>query len=139
ALVHLPEAWERPRHKFKQPFEYLVSVLRGLSPPSAAQGDRRPFLGALREMGQMLYRPPGPDGWPDEESFWASPDGVWKRMEWAHALAQRVASADWEVGELATALLGRDVSPSVRQGVERAPSPAEALVLLLLSPDFLRR
>ncbi|MEO0421209.1 MAG: DUF1800 domain-containing protein [Pseudomonadota bacterium] len=135
-LLECPDAWEGPPRKFKRPEEYLVSVLRALEVPTAKV---RPFVRATRVMGQGLYLAPGPDGWSDLEAHWASPDGVWKRIEWATRLAQRTASATRDVGQLGAEVLGSAYSDRVTRSVAGASSPSQALALLLLSPEFMRR
>ncbi|MEE4302378.1 MAG: DUF1800 domain-containing protein, partial [Pseudomonadales bacterium] len=102
-LVQSPEAWAPERRKFKRPEEFLISAARAVgvdTPPERA------FVGALNDMGQPPYRQPGPDGWADTEAFWASPDALWKRLEWADALARRIASAQLDVTERARTVLG---------------------------------
>lgn len=136
ALIACPEAWSVAPAKFKRPDEYLISVARGLG---MTEVPGRPFTLALTEMGQPPYRPPGPDGWPELESHWASPDGLWKRLEWVDTLAARVATAGFEVGARAEDVLGPRLGPATRASVARAASPSEALALWLLSPEFMRR
>ena len=36
---------------------------------------------------------PGPDGWSDQQDTWLSPDGVWKRIEWAQLAGRALAGA----------------------------------------------
>ncbi|MEM9385326.1 MAG: DUF1800 domain-containing protein [Pseudomonadota bacterium] len=135
-LLECPQAWDGAPRKFKRPEEYLVSVLRALEVPPT---ELRPFVRAIRVMGQGLYLAPGPDGWSDLEAHWASPDGVWKRMEWASRLAERTASATREVGQLGAQVLGSAYSKTLARSVASASSPAQALSLLLLCPEFMRR
>lgn len=136
ALVTCPQAWEPSRRKFKRPDEYLVSTLRALTD---RPDNLTPFVGALIDMGQPPFRPPGPDGWPDSEEHWASPDGVWKRIEWVDTLARRVGFAGLDAATLGRTLLGGGLSQATMRAIEGASSPAQALVLLLVSPEFMRR
>ena len=136
ALIACPQAWSPAPTKFKRPDEYLISVARGLG---MTEVPGRVFTLALTEMGQPPYRPPGPDGWPELESHWASPDGLWKRLEWVDTLAARVATAGFGVGARAEDLLGPRLGRKTEQAIARAASPSEALALMLLSPEFMRR
>jgi uncharacterized protein (DUF1800 family) len=89
-------------------------------------------------MGQPPGRAPSPQGWPDREEDWLAPDALWKRVEWAAQFAQAAGSlADARL--LAEASFGADLGAETRRQVERAESPAQALALLLASPEFLRR
>ncbi len=136
ALVDCPEVWAAPFAKYKRPEEYAVSVaralgLQGLNSAAAAQ--------AILAMGQRIYAPPGPDGWADEESAWLSADLIWKRIEFAQGVAQRMARADVSPLDLGEAVLGPLMSGPTRQAVARADSPAQGLTLLFASPEFQRR
>lgn len=134
-LVACPEAWEEDPAKFKRPDEFLVSALRAFGQVPA---NMRPVLGAQTEMGQRPLAPPGPDGWADDAAHWASPDGIWKRIEWIDALAARRAFAGLDVEALGRQLVGK-LSATTAQAVARAATPAQALTLLLVSPEFMRR
>ncbi|MFM8900019.1 MAG: DUF1800 family protein [Burkholderiales bacterium] len=133
-LVDAPEAWQGPPSKVKRPDEYLVSSLRALgvnAPPG-------PMLQtASRAMGQQQFYAPSPQGWPDQASSWLAPDSLLKRLEWADATAHRVPTRD--VRALAADVLGPQLTPATQREIERAESPQQALVLLLASPEFLRR
>ena len=95
ALIDSPEAWAEPRSKLKQPEEYLISAVRTMGGPPLVG---RQLMASLNEMGQRPYMSPGPDGWSDQQDYWLSPDGVWKRIEWAQlagrALAGSIAQPD---------------------------------------------
>jgi len=136
ALVDAPEAWHDDATKFRRPEEFLIATARALDLDDPAG---RGFALALTEMGQPPYRAPGPDGWPDVEAHWASPAALWKRLEWASALARRHANARTKVADLAGALFDTLLSGATREAIARAASPDEALTLLLVSPEFLRR
>ena len=92
----------------------------------------------LTQLGQTIWRPGSPAGYDDMAESWAAPDALMRRGEWAQRLAARAGSAldarvlgpKWVPGGLSEA--------TVRQ-VARAESPATALALLLVSPEFLRR
>jgi uncharacterized protein (DUF1800 family) len=85
-----------------------------------------------------VWKPGSPAGWDDTAAAWAGPDALLRRVE----LAQRLAAA---VGDRldARALLPRVMpdafDPHTASEIGRAESPAAALALLLVSPDFLRR
>lgn len=136
ALVDSPEAWSEPLQKFRRPEDYLIALLRSLNlsnlPEAAA-------IGALTTMGQRPYAAPGPDGWDDTEAGWIGADQIWKRVEYATALADRAARADVNATALAEACFGPLLSSATRQALLRAESPAQALTLLFASPEMQRR
>jgi uncharacterized protein (DUF1800 family) len=136
ALVQSPEAWAQPLAKLKQPNEYIVSALRML--PAAREGRTEGFFLALNEMGQRPYFAPSPQGWPDLAGAWANADGVWKRIEWAAALSERIGSRVDPVA-LAEASYGPVLSDNTRLAIARAESKQQGLTLWLASPEFQRR
>jgi uncharacterized protein (DUF1800 family) len=136
ALVDSPEAWSQPRSKLKQPEEYLISAVRTLGGPPLMG---RQVMASLNEMGQRPYMPPGPDGWSDQQDYWLSPDGVWKRIEWAQLAGRALAGSITQPDTYADAVFGVTLSAGTRTAIARAESPAQAVALLLTSPEFMRR
>jgi uncharacterized protein (DUF1800 family) len=72
------------------------------------------------------------------ESEWLSPHALWQRVRWAEAFA-RQHGADADARMLADLSLGPLLSDTTRQELSRAESGAQALALLLASPEFQRR
>ncbi len=136
ALVQSPEAFDPAPRKFKTPEEYVISAARALP---AFQTDPGSLLRAYRDMGELPYNPPGPNGWPDIEAEWLGADSVWKRFEWASKAAQGAATATASPDALAKDVLGPTLSGATAQSIARAQSPAQGLTLLLASADFQRR
>jgi uncharacterized protein (DUF1800 family) len=135
-LLDSAEAFAQPLQKFKTPEEYLVSAARGL-PASGMEAAN--LQRSLANLGQVVYNPPGPNGWPDLEAEWLGADAVWKRLLWANDTAQRAAAAQLQPAALARQLLGAALSSATLQAIERAESPVQALTLLLASAEFQRR
>ncbi|HVB16345.1 MAG TPA: DUF1800 family protein [Stellaceae bacterium] len=132
ALIAAPEAWLSQQQKVKRPGEWLVAALRATGQP----GDIRRVVGAEALLGEPLWRPPAPKGFPDDNPAWL--DGVSERLEVANAFAQRLGP---DVGAAAVidAGLGPLASAATRQAIARAESRPQALTLALMSPEFLRR
>jgi uncharacterized protein (DUF1800 family) len=133
-LIESPLAWAPVPAKVKRPDEYLVSSLRALG---LMQWPGPALQTASRAMGQRQFYAPSPQGWADQASMWLAPDSLLKRLEWADAMAHRISARD--VRLLAADVLGPQLSDSTQREIERAESPQQALVLLLASPEFLRR
>jgi len=136
ALVDLPEAWTPAPAKVKPPEDYLVSTVRGLGGP---QLNGVQLTALFSRMGQRPYFAAGPNGWSDIGADWIGPDAVWKRLEFAHAVGQGMASAGLNPLAVGDDILGPQMSPATRDAVGRAESPAQGLALLLVSPEFQRR
>ena len=133
ALVAAPQAWDAPRGKLKRPGEWIAAALRATGVPVP---DIRPILNAQTLLGEPLWRPPAPKGFPDNEASWL--DGLAQRLDIANQLARRVAALV-DPGQTADAALGPLASEQTRQAIRRAESRPQALALLLMAPEFQRR
>jgi uncharacterized protein (DUF1800 family) len=134
ALVGLEEAWAQPGAKFRSPTELLVASYRATGGPPGSAAD---LLRGCSALGQPLWNAPAPDGWPDQATAWASPEGVLRRVDWAYAFAGRVGQAD--VLEIARTALGPALRDSTRVAMANAGSRRDAMTLFLTSPEFQRR
>ncbi len=133
-LVTADESWTAARTKLKPPAEWIVGVLRLTgTPPNFPVGR---ILGAQAALGEALWRPPAPNGYPDTEAAWI--DGVPHRLDIANAAAGTLIANNDPLA-LLDAGLGPLASNETRQTVSRAESRAQALALLVMSPEFLRR
>ena len=135
ALVQSEEPWQVPLAKYKTPEEFVISSYRAFD-----NVPRRTniVIGALEQMGQMPLRPGSPEGWPDTAEQWGGADALYKRIEWANAVARQAGSRrnPLEIGELS---LGANFSEHTRMAIKRAESVVQGTTLLLASPDFQRR
>jgi uncharacterized protein (DUF1800 family) len=100
------------------------------------QADPARFTAGQLLLGEGLWRPPSPKGYPDDEATWI--DGMGRRLDVANNFAERV-SGRVDPQDVIEGVLGSSVSPEVRQAVERAESRQQALVLLFMSAEFQRR
>ena len=94
------------------------------------------ILGAQAQLGEPLWRPPAPNGFSDEETAWV--DGLARRLDMANEFAGLVADGSDPLALLDTAT-GSLVSSESRHAVARAGSRQQAIALLLMTPEFLRR
>jgi uncharacterized protein (DUF1800 family) len=135
ALADAPEAWPSAPAKFKTPWDWTVSSLRGLGRIDL-QGVRAAPL--LTQLGQQVWRPGSPAGYDDIAASWAAPDALVRRVELAQRFAAR-AGDRLDARTLGPQLLPGALSDATASAVSRAESAPTALALLLVSPDFLRR
>jgi uncharacterized protein (DUF1800 family) len=136
SLVLAPEAWAAQPAKLKTPEEFVLSSARLLQwGDSLVQRTPDAGIGAL---GQRLLAAPSPAGWPDQAAEWLGPDAVWKRVEWATRVADRLGG-QVDARALAARGLGPLLTDHTARQIDRAADGRQALALLLLSPDFQRR
>jgi uncharacterized protein (DUF1800 family) len=135
ALIDSPQAWQHPVAKYKSPSDYIVSAFRGLELPVKVE---KPPVGLFQQLGQRIWTPGSPAGWPDRSADWDGASGLLKRIEWADAVGQRVGPRR-NAMELAPQLLGDALSGASREAIARAESGAQAIVLMLAAPEFMRR
>jgi uncharacterized protein (DUF1800 family) len=135
ALIDLRECWAQTFAKFKTPSEYIISSLRGLSLPDDSVDKARASFALL---GERIYAPGSPAGWPDRSADWDGGAAVLKRIEWADALGQKMGALR-DAALLARQWLGESMSAATQTSIARAASAAQALTLLLTAPEFMRR
>jgi uncharacterized protein (DUF1800 family) len=72
ALVSAPEAWEPGPRKVVPPYDFVIALTRGfaLTPPP------QELLRLSGVLGQPLWQPPAPSGWPDDDDAWMAPSPV---------------------------------------------------------------
>ena len=135
ALLDSEEAWKPPQSKMRSPYEFLVAAGRLLA---QIPNDPGRYLGGLNVLGQPLWSPGGPNGFPDSNAAWAAPEGIKLRLDISAQIASRLADGvdPRDLLELAAA---DAASSETRRTIERAESRQQALALLLMSPEFQRR
>jgi uncharacterized protein (DUF1800 family) len=132
ALVEAPETWDERRQKLKRPSEWLIAAARALG---SAPEPRRAMDGQAY-LGERLWRPVAPQGFPDVQSAWI--DGLSQRLDIANRIAERVA-ARTEPADFVETALGPLASADTRATIARAESRQQALTLALMAPEFQRR
>src|SRR6516225_3910573 len=133
ALITAPEAWATPPSKIKRPGEWIIAALRavGVTPP-----DIGPVMQAHNLLGEPLWRPSAPKGFPDESAPWLN--GLAQRLDIANLLARRVGE-QVDPREVFEETLAPLASTETRQAIARAESRPQALALLFMAPEFQRR
>jgi uncharacterized protein (DUF1800 family) len=145
AMLGHSDALAGPLQKAKQPFDIVATSLRatGLTGSDITQVTPRDILrfvvNPMRRMGQTWEIPTGPDGWPEDEAHWITPQGLAARIQWAMAvgvvpglkLPDPRAFLDDALGPLSTERL--------QFAVGAAESKSDGIGLVLASPNFQRR
>jgi uncharacterized protein (DUF1800 family) len=145
ALLEHEAAWGADLVNVKPPFDYLASAYRALALPEGAfvgmeeRDVQRHLRVPLMQMGQPWERPPGPDGWPEEDAAWIHPQGLAARIDWAMRGPGEVMAELPDPRDFVTAALGTRVSDEVVFAARAAESRREGIGLVLASPAFQRR
>jgi uncharacterized protein (DUF1800 family) len=132
-MVLSDEAWTDQRTKLKRPSEWVIGMARSTG---LTQIDPARYTGGQALLGEPLWRPSSPKGFPDDEASWI--DSMGRRLDVANNVAERSAGKvdpDQIIGNV----LASSISPEVSEAVGRAESRQQALVLLFMSADFQRR
>jgi len=131
-LVGLRAVWDTPLSKLKTPRELVISAARALE----FDGEGAVLLASERQLGQMPFNAPSPQGWSESAADWSGPQSVLDRVEWVEQVSavadvpDALAFADATSGPL----LGRNT----RKMIARA-APERGTALFLASPEFQRR
>ncbi|EDZ46555.1 conserved hypothetical protein [Rhodobacterales bacterium Y4I] len=145
ALLEHPAAWEPQLRNVKPPFDYVASACRALALPEARVADLRPgqlnrlLLAPLTPMGQRWEFSGGPDGWPEEDAAWVTPQALAARLRWAMAAPRRLVQPLPDPRGFAAAALGGFANERVMFAARAAETEAEGVGLILASPAFQRR
>ena len=135
ALLDSDEAWKTPLTKIRSPYEFLIATGRLLGRIPEEPGR---YLGGLNVLGQPLWSPAGPNGFPDSNAAWAAPEGMKLRLDVSAQVASRLAD-NIDPRDLLELVAADAASPETRYTIERAETRQQALALLLMSPEFQRR
>ncbi len=130
-----PQAWQAPPAKVLPPYDFLVAVVRGF----ALEPKPRRAAAPLRLLGQPLWRPPSPAGWPDARRRMGGTFGP------ARAAAHRRGGGapgrpPRRSARVADDILGDGIG--ARHACRRSPAPrraSRASSCLIMSPEFQRR
>lgn len=134
-LVESPELWVGTPTKFRSPWEWSVAAMRAVQ----TRDIPAPMVtNLLNQLGQPIWRPGSPAGFEDLDATWAGADAVMRRVEAAERIAARAGNTI-DARALALRLYPDGLSAATQQALARAESPQQALALLLVAPEAMRR
>lgn len=134
AMIESDLAWSAGARKFKTPDDFLVSALRagGIDAGARPEG----IAALLRQLGQPPFTPRSPAGFADTAADWTGPDALWKRVQAAQALAQRMPQQQLDPLRVARDTLGDALDADTGAALRRAESARDGVALLFASPAF---
>jgi uncharacterized protein (DUF1800 family) len=133
-LIDLDAAWGGDG-KYRAPYDWVVAIFRAFGAEAPDRASRA--VQALNQLGQRLYFAPSPAGWPDDSAAWLAPESLLARVDYAEAVGR--SKGDSDPLQLADLTVGAALSTESKLSIQRAPSRGDAVALLLVSPEFLRR
>ncbi|TEW53729.1 DUF1800 domain-containing protein [Psychromonas sp. RZ22] len=136
ALIQHPLSWQIKQQKYKTPREYVISTYRALNIKNLSI---KQVQSALSVLGEEPFKAGSPAGYSDQQQDWDGANALMARINWASQLAGRKASKRIDIETLISNTFGDTLSTHSYQVITRAESRQQALTLLLLSPEFLRR
>jgi uncharacterized protein (DUF1800 family) len=137
-----PEAY---RAKVKTPFEFVAAAVRATSADAV---NAMPLVQAMRDLGMPPYQCQPPTGYADRADAWVNTGALLSRMNFSVALTNGrlpgvettpAGSLDAARDTIVDDILAGDLAPSTRATVAKASTPAQAIALLLGSPEFQKR
>ena len=135
AMIEDDTAWQPAARKFKNPDDFFISALRacGLN----GNDDVALAVRLQAQLGQPLFQPRSPAGFGDEAADWGGPDALYKRVQAAQALANRLPEMHGNTPlNLGEAALGARLDTQTATALRRAESVQQGVALLLASPAF---
>lgn len=144
ALLDHPDAWSNTARNVKQPVDFVGSTLRALDlvPRHLPLGNLRKtqqiLLTPLALMGQPFGAPPGPDGWPEADPDWITPQRLAARLQWAMSAPFQLRRTLPRPETFLVHALGDTAPEPVRFAARAAESRAEGIGIILASPAFQR-
>jgi len=137
-----PDAY---RAKVKTPFEFVAAAIRATSADAV---NAMPLIQAMRDLGMPPYQCQPPTGYADRADAWVNTGALLSRMNFSVALTNgrlpgvkmpSAGSLDSARDPVVDDILAGDLAPSTRATVAKASTPAQAIALLLGSPEFQKR
>ncbi|MVO16036.1 DUF1800 domain-containing protein [Parasedimentitalea huanghaiensis] len=145
ALLEHPAAWVSELRNVKPPLDFVTSACRALAvrPEKLQEGFPQNVVSHLIKpmtmMGQKWETPLGPDGWPEEDDAWITPQSLAARIRWAMLAPQHLVDLLPPPETFVMTSLGSFATGPVQFAAGAAETQSEAIGLVLSSPAFQRR
>lgn len=144
AMLNHPASWTDQGENVKQPLDFMGSALRALAVRPERinaikrEGLRKHLQQPLGLMGHIWERPDGPDGLPEADAYWITPQSLAARLQWAVTVPQILCPDLPDPRDFVQTALGPRATPAVRFVAEAAESRWDGVGLVLASPAFQR-
>lgn len=145
AMLRHDAAWAPEYRKVKPPLDFIASAMRALGVDPAMirgaslQDVRRVIYRPMQVMGQTWQAPVGPDGWPEEDEAWVTPQGMAGRITWAMTAPQALLDDLPDPRDFVRVALGPTPPDAVLFAAQAAESRSDGIGVILASAAFQRR
>jgi uncharacterized protein (DUF1800 family) len=145
ALLHHPASWTMNAPNIRPPDELVGAALRAMAVKPEMMEALRPaqirrlLLTPMRLMGQAWQQPAGPDGWPEDDGAWITPQGIAARLDWAVNAPAQLRPDLPDPRNFVHDALGPNPPADVVFAASAAETRADAIGLVLCAPAFQRR
>ena len=141
AMLDHPAAWEGPGN-VKRPVDFVGSALRALRVDRLPLRQSAKFDMLLHQplmlMGQPWDRPEGPDGWPEADDDWITPQRLAGRLQWALNVPPVLLDRLPDPRDFVRDVLAPGVPEELLFAAHAAETRAEGIAVILSSPAFQR-
>ena len=134
-LISMEAAWQSGFPKMKTPYELLLSIYRLTD--TYPRKDKQVTKG-LQTLGQVPFNAGSPQGWPDAEAHWLTPEALLRRIEWGRTLSQKM-KIDHNPARYFEEAVGNQASDEAMKMVAGAETASDGMALLFASAEFQRR
>ncbi|WBU65736.1 DUF1800 family protein [Paracoccus aerodenitrificans] len=131
--------------KVRQPQDLVTAGLRVLGASGATvmgwsrRELNRAVLAPLKGMGQSWEGALQPEGWPEREGVWLTPQFLAARIGWAMRQPTRLVKPLPDPRDLVRTAFGSALDDELALAASRAESAADGVGVILASPQFNRR
>jgi len=141
AMLEHPAAWDGPGN-VKQPVDFIGSALRGLAVDALPVDTERRMMLLVGEpmqlMGQPWEDPDGPDGWPEADADWITPQRLAGRLQWALTAPLLLQPDLPDPRDFVQTALGSRAPEQLVFAAGAAEGRREGIALILSAPAFQR-
>lgn len=141
AMLDHPAAWEGLGN-VKRPVDFVGSALRALRVDRLPLRQSAKFDMLLHQplmlMGQPWDRPEGPDGWPEADDDWITPQRLAGRLQWALNVPPVLLDRLPDPRDFVRDVLAPGVPEELAFAARAAETRAEGIAVILSSPTFQR-
>lgn len=126
-------SWSENKWAYKDPQDFIISVGRAV--PDSTLWDDTEIAG---DLGQPPFLAPSPKGWPATGESLVTAEYIMRRLSWLRGAISE--SPNWiNAAFIIEEALGGHISGDLRRAAHSQLTRGDALRMVMMSPEFLRR